>query len=295
MSRRRAKDEEFGSGSGGFGGFLRSLLSGIPWSEVAEREDRERFKAPAGGLLRIRNANGRIEVIGEDREDVLVEAGKRARAESQDEAARLLDAIRIAHQESAESLDLEVEVPRRWNRHGHVNLEVRVPRHLRLQCESVNGKLAVSGMRASVGARSSNGSVTVEDVVGNVDVFTANAKVACSCTCGALVARSSNGKIEIGEHRGSVDASTSNGLIRASLDALGPEGVRLATSNGRIVLELPDEVDADVDLRVDNGIVRNERELENATRSTDGRVRGSLGRGGAPIKLRTSNGSISLR
>ena len=58
-------------------------------------------------LVRIRNANGRIEVIGEDRDDVLVEAAKRARAESQDEAQRLLDAIRIAHQETAESLGLE--------------------------------------------------------------------------------------------------------------------------------------------------------------------------------------------
>jgi hypothetical protein len=48
-------------------------------------------------------------------------------------------------------------------------------------------------------------------------------------------------------------------------------------------------------VRVDNGVVRNERELQNATRSTDGRLRGSLGRGGVPIKLRTSNGSISLR
>jgi DUF4097 and DUF4098 domain-containing protein YvlB len=295
MSRRRAAGEGVVSMGGGLGGFLRSLLSGIPWSEVAERVDTLRFAPPAGGLLRVRNANGRIEVVGEERDDVSVELAKRARAESQDEARHLLDAIRLARRETPESLDVEVEVPRRWNRHGHVNLRVHVPRQVRLQCESVNGKLCVSGMRAAVGARSSNGSISVDDVVGDVDVFTANAKVACSSTCGALVARSSNGKIEIGAHRGSVDASTSNGLIRATLEALGRDGVRLATSNGRIVLELPDEVDADVDLRVDNGIVRNERELRDATRSTDGRLRGSLGRGGVPIKLRTSNGSISLR
>jgi hypothetical protein len=295
VSRRRAAGEGAVPLGGGLGGFLRSLLSGIPWSEVAERVDTVRFAAPAGGLLRVRNANGRIEVVGEERDDVSFEVAKRARAESQDEARHLLDAILLAHRETPESLDVEVEVPRRWNRHGHVNLRVRVPRRVRLQCESVNGKLCVRGMRAPVGARSSNGSISVDDVVGDVDVFTANAKVACSCTCGALVARSSNGKIEIGEHRGSVDASTSNGLIRASLESLGAGGVKLATSNGRIVLELPDEVDADVDVRVDNGVVRNERELRDATRSTDGRLRGSLGRGGVPIKLRTSNGSISLR
>lgn len=278
-----------------FGGFLRSLLSGIPWSELAERVDTARYKAPVGGVLRVRNANGRIEVIGEDRHDVVVEAAKRARAESQEEAERLLDTIRLAEEEAPDGLELEVGVPRRWNRHGHVNLEVRVPRELRVQCESVNGKVTVAGLRAGVTAHSSNGAVTVEDVVGDVDVYTANNKVSCSGVHGTLTARSSNGKIELLEHSGSIDASTSNGLIRASVEALGPEGVRLATSNGRIVLELPAEVDADVDVRVDNGIIRNERALRQDTRSTDGRVRGSLGRGGIPIKLRTSNGSVSLR
>ena len=294
MTQRR-RDDDCGARPGRLGGFLRSLLSGIPWSELSERVDTFHLKAPSGGLLRVRNANGRIELIGEDRKDVVVVAAKRARAESEEEAERLLDAIRVAQAESGEALELEVEVPRKWNRHGHVNLELRVPRRLRTQCESVNGKVAVSGMRAPVGARSSNGAVSVDDVVGDVEVYTANNKVSCTCTCGALVARSSNGKIEVGEHRGSLDASTSNGLIRASIEALGPGGVRLATSNGRIVLNLPDEVDADVDVRVDNGIIRNERDLANATRASDGRVRGTLGRGGVPIKLRTSNGSISLR
>ena len=108
------------------------------------------------------------------------------------------------------------------------------------------------------------------------------------------MARSSNGKIEIEDHRGSVDASTSNGLIRASVDALGENGVLLCTSNGRIVLDLPDEVDADLDLRVDNGVIRNDRELCQKGRETGGRVAGRLGVGGTSIKLRTSNGSISL-
>jgi DUF4097 and DUF4098 domain-containing protein YvlB len=135
----------------------------------------------------------------------------------------------------------------------------------------------------------------VNDVVGDLEISTSNAKICCSCTRGRVIARSSNGKIELEDHRGSVDASTSNGLIHAELEELGSEGVQLATSNGRIVLELPDEVDADVDIRVDNGIIRNDRELCKAVRERSGQLRGRLGRGGALIKLRTSNGSIALR
>jgi hypothetical protein len=51
-----------------------------------------------------------------------------------------------------------------------------------------------------------------------------------------------------------------------------------------------------VDVRVDNGVIRNQLDLDQAPNgSRTGRLRGRLGRGGTPIKLRTSNGTVSLR
>ncbi len=282
-------------GQGGIGGFLRSLLAGIPWSEGAEREDTSSFKVPRGGLLRVQNSNGRTRILGETRDDVLVTACKRARAESSEAAQQLMDEIRLHESANGGVLELEVVIPRRWNRHGSANLEIRVPRDLRVEVVASNGRVCCEGLRAAVKTRSSNGSVSVSDVVGDVEIHTSNAKIECSATCGRLVARSSNGKVELDDHRGSIDASTSNGLIHVSLDAIGREGVMLATSNGKIVLELPDEVDADVDLMVDNGVIRNDRCLDRATRETNGRVRGVLGHGGPSVRLRTSNGSICLK
>ena len=69
----------------------------------------------------------------------------------------------------------------------------------------------------------------------------------------------------------------------------------LATSNGRIVLELPESVDADVDIRVDNGVIRNDRAPCKSTTDRADRLRCRLGSGGTPIRVRTSNGSVSLR
>jgi hypothetical protein len=295
-SRRSDPCGQNGHGDGGgLGGFLRSLLSGLPWSDRAESEETLGLPRPAGGRLKIENANGKTAVIGEDRDDLQVLVVKTARAESEESARKLLAEIRVKVSEDAEGLALEVDVPRRWNRHGSANLEVRVPRDLRVAVYSSNGAVALSGLRAGAVGRSSNGSICVDHVEGDVDVQTSNGKVSCSCTCGRLLARSSNRKIEIGEHQGSVDAMTSNGLIHASVESLGADGLILATSNGRIVVELPEKVDADVDMRVDNGVIRNHRDLESASGERTGRVRGRLGRGGVPIRLRTSNGSISLR
>lgn len=281
--------------SRGLSHFLRSLLSGIPWSEGATAEFDLLFDAPAGGVIELHNANGKTRVIGEDRPDVALRGIKHARAESEHAATQLLTEIRVRADEAGGALELEAEIPRKWNRHGHIDMELRVPRDVEVHVTSSNGKVCFQGLRHGARANSSNGSVRLDDIVGDIDITTANAKVCCSCTCGRLVARSSNGKIEVGDHSGAIDATTSNGMIRASLKSLADDGVTLATSNGRIVLELPENPDAEVDIRVDNGVIRSELCFGYDTQETAGRLRGRLGRGGSPIKLRTSNGTISVR
>jgi hypothetical protein len=288
-------DEPCGHGEGhGFTGFLRGLLSGIPWSERAVREEIVSIDAPTGGGLRIHNSNGRTRVTGEERTDIEVTAYKTARAGSERAAEELLDEIELVFTESVEGLDLEVEIPRRRHRRGAANLCIKVPRGMRISIHAVNGRVDIGGIRGNVEVKSSNGSATITEVTGDVQVATSNAKVHCCRNRGRLRARSSNGKIEIESHCGAVDASTSNGVIRAQLDTLGKEGIHLATSNGRIVLELPDPVDADVDIRVDNGLIRNDRALNPGGKESQGRVAGQLGHGGPLIKLRTSNGMISV-
>lgn len=295
MKRRDKPGGSGERGERGFGGFLRSLLAGIPWSELAEGTENLSFPAPKGAVLRLQNTNGRTRILAEDRDDIEVRAAMTARAESSDAARKLLSRIRVVGHEVDEALELEVEVPRKWNRRGHANLELHVPRSTHLEISNPNGKVWVEGVRGRVQVRSSNGSVRVEEVQGDIDINTSNAKICCSGNAGQLLARSCNGKIEIDEHRGSVDASTSNATVRATVEQLGKEGIYLATSNGRIVLELPEVVNADVDLWVDNGAIRNERELDSASRETGGRVLGRIGHGGPLVKLRTSNGAISLR
>ncbi|MBW2267081.1 MAG: DUF4097 family beta strand repeat protein [Deltaproteobacteria bacterium] len=283
-------------GAHGFGGFLRSLLAGVPWSERAESNEALHFANPPTGMLRIHNANGRTRVIGEERTDIEILCRKVARAESDAGAESMLERIRLLDGRGSDgALELETEAPRKWNRRGHLDLELHVPRGTALDIMASNGRVAIEGLRSAVTARSSNGSVELCDVIGDVEVTTSNAKVCCCDTRGRLVARSSNGKIELDDHRGSVDASTSNGLIRCSLEELGKGGCQLATSNGRIILELPSEVDAEVDIRVDNGVIRNDRPLCKAARERSGQLRGKLGKGGAVVRLRTSNGSVSLR
>ena len=279
----------------GFGGLLRSLFANLPWAESASREESLIIPAPAGRAISVHNANGKTRIIGEDRQDIEIRIHKRVRADCSDLATRLLDSIRIQNTPAAEVLEIEVQIPRRCSRHAVAHIELHVPRETRVSTSSSNGKICLEGIDRDVRARSSNGSISIREVNGDIDVTTANAKVDCRCTHGHLRARSSNGKIELGGHRGSVDASTSNGVICATLESLGEIGVTLTTSNGRIVLDLPEKTDADIDMRVENGLIRNDLDLEQQSGDEHGWVRGRLGKGGCPIRLRTSNGTISVR
>ncbi len=280
----------------GFGGLIRTIFSRIPWGEQRSEEQVLVVPAPSGRAISVRNANGKTCVRGEDRDDIEIRIKKSVRADCEDMAAKLLESIKLQSSDASEVLEIEVQISRKCARHGLAHLELLVPRETRVALSSTNGKICVENLDRPIRARSSNGSVSIVEVNGDVDVTTANAKVACKYSCGHLRARSSNGKIEVVEHEGSVDASTSNGVIKASIEALGDAGVSLTTSNGRIALDLPEHPDADVDIRVENGHIRNDLDLE-AESGADGtgRVRGRVGKGGTPIRLRTSNGTVSIR
>ncbi len=296
MKQRDWDDEETRERGHGIGGFVRSLLRGIPWSEKCEATETLTLETPPSGRMRVDNANGRTHVIGEDRHDIEVKAIKTARGESEEGAVRLADEIKVAHKEDPQGiLEIEIVIPGRWNRQGRVDLELRVPREVWVAVGAANGRICVEGLRAKVRARSSNGPVRATDVIGDMDLQAMNAKVQTRGTCGRLLARSSNGKIQVEEHKGSVDASTTNGTVVCALESVGKEGVVLVTSNGRISLDLPAEVDGDLDIRVDNGLIRSSLDLPEAVRERSGRLKATLGEGGIPIRLRASNGTITVR
>lgn len=295
MSRRAAAEKLFADRARKVGEFVRSLLAGIPWRERAECRERLTFPAPRSGRLRVENPNGRIRIVGEDRGEIAVSVCKVARAESQDAARQLARAIRVTSSESRSGRTVGVELPRRWIRTGQVHLEVRVPSKLDLEVEGANGRVRVEGLAGALRVRSTSGAVCVENVTGAVSIEASSARVQCARTEGALSARASNGKIQVEAHRGSLRAEACNGLVQARLAALGAEGVQIATSNGRIVLELPDRASADLDARVDDGVIRAQCDLAACARRTASRLVARLGRGGTPVKLCATHGSITIR
>lgn len=125
--------------------------------------------------------------------------------------------------------------------------------------------------------RSVNGGVEARDLASDVRVRTVNGDVDISTT-------------------GLAEARTVNGSIEARFDSGELQnGVEFETVNGSIRLDVPDDIDADLDARWVNGGL--ESDLPLAIRGRLGRrhAEGRLGQGGPRLTLKTVNGSITIR
>jgi DUF4097 and DUF4098 domain-containing protein YvlB len=140
-----------------------------------------------------------------------------------------------------------------------VDFTVRVPAGVRFVARTVNGSVEAANLASDVAANTVNGHI----------------RVATS---------------------GYAEAETVNGSIVASLGrATWSDGLRFATVNGGITIDLPANVSADVRATTVNGAIVTDFPLTVIGRLGPRRLNGTIGSGGRRLELSTVNGRIRLR
>lgn len=201
--------------------------------------------------------NGGIVVEGWDGDEVRVTARVRANARSERRADELVASVRLM----ASGGRLSADGPRTERGEGwHVTWEIQVPRRQDLRLDATNGGLAVRGVEGRMELETTNGGVRLEDVGGDVRARTTN---------GGLDVR-----LDGGAWRGAgLDAQTTNGGV----DLRVPEGysaeLDAGTTNGGFDLGFP--------VRVSGRLGRT--------------LRATLGDGGPPVRVVTTNGGVRIR
>ena len=220
-------------------------------------EVREFTVAATAGTLEVAGDNGGISVQGESRGNVQIMARVVATADSQQRAKAIMDAVRINP-----ALDrVQAEGPRGLqNREGwSVSYRIAVPRALNLSLQT------------------SNGGISVRDVESKIEF------------------RTTNGGVKLIGLSGDVHGQTTNGGVDIDLDGTSwiGEGLDVQTSNGGVRIAVPDNYSARLEAHTDNGGFHSDYPAIFQGRA--GRdVNLQLGSGGAPIKVRTSNGGVRV-
>jgi hypothetical protein len=209
-----------------------------------------------GNPLSVSTTNGSIHVIGEDRQDVEMEASVHVWAPSHRAAQRLLRRIDVY----TENGDIHDSGPSFLFFTGYVvNYRLLVPRAVAASLHSTNGGIDLSQLNGKIRFANTNGGVTLTQVSGDVQGSTVNGGVTIA-----------------------LDGDTWQGA-----------GLRASTVNGGISLHLPNQYSAQLDAATVNGGVSVSFPV--AEQGDVGKhLNVSIGSGGPLIHLRTVNGGISI-
>jgi DUF4097 and DUF4098 domain-containing protein YvlB len=215
---------------------------------------------PAGGTLTVDpSENGGVSVYGWDRDSIGVVAMIEAYGNSDETARQIVDGIHI----EASGRAIRATGPE-TDRHESfsVSFDVYVPRHTDLSLESINGPLSVEDVTGSMQLRSQNGPLSLRGVAGDV------------------TARVQNGPLSVA-------------LSGSHWD--GP-GLDAEAQNGPVDLSIPDRYNA----RLETGTVNGPMDLNFPLTVTvqghvTNRIRTTLGDGGSPVRVVTTNGPLTIR
>jgi DUF4097 and DUF4098 domain-containing protein YvlB len=146
----------------------------------------------------------------------------------------------------------------------------------------VSWRIAVP-RRTDLDVRTSNGGAGAAGVVGRLRLATSNGGITLDSVGGDVVARSSNG----GVHATLAGRAWEGG-------GLADAGLDLHSSNGGAVLRVPAGYSARVTVGTNNGRLAVDFPVTVQGRLDPRRLELTLGRGGAPVRVTTSNGGARL-
>ena len=254
--------------------------------------------------------DGVIELHSWDRAEVEVEIEKRAMEQA------LLDEIKVEAEQKGDRIVVKVTGPARAEFRGvtigmHISptarLRVAVPRNSNVEATTGDGSIRAEAIEGRLVLNTSDGSVTGTRIGGDVQIRSGDGAIRLENATGKLDLETTDGSIGIDAKPSVLKARTGDGSIRAQIepDAAMLEDWELTTSDGSVVLTLPDRFNAELDAETSDGSVRSSHPaIEDADRDRDGEgrerrerrrmLRAKMGDGGKVLRLRTGDGSIRI-
>jgi DUF4097 and DUF4098 domain-containing protein YvlB len=232
------------------------------WQGSETEEFHQSYPISANGQIELRNINGPVEIKAWDRNEVKVDAIKRAWSKER------LQETTIQVDSTSDSISIRTEYPNHdhnsWNgkrdEPASVEYTLMVPRNARL--------------------------ADINLVNGNLDLEGVNGEVRVSCVNGRLTARKLGGRAAL---------STVNGKLDASLDELSSP-VNVSSVNAAVLLTLPSDAKANIEASTVSGSISNDFGLRVSNHHWVGHeLNGELGGGGPSVHVSNVNGRIEIR
>jgi hypothetical protein len=272
-------------------------ITTLTGNKVKSTEDFLTALAPGSELV-VQNINGSITVNGKETAECRIEADIEVKAKSNEEAKKLLDKVEIKVASLGKQLSVKVHQPKLQSKESvKVDFEITVPRQADLQLYTSNGSLDIADITGQIKGKTNNGSISTVETAGETRLHTNNGKIEVSkadLKPGAIGVN--NGEITCKHITGDIDVEANNGKVAVSYAKTASKmcNVSITTDNGAIDFTGPVNFSAEVKAETQIGSITTDLPL-----SVNGwmgkSVSGKLGTGEGKLRLKTSIGSIRIR
>jgi hypothetical protein len=275
-------------------------IVGADMGRYVERQEKS-FTTPATPDVDLSTFDGAIEIRPWDKSEVLVVVEKRGRDKTD------TDTIDVQSSQDGNRVSVAAKVPGHergmrfswFHNSRRARLIVSAPAASNIVAKSGDGSIDIARMTGRVDLRSGDGSIRGTALRGDLRAHSGDGSITLDGVNGALDVDTGDGSISASGTFTSVHARTGDGAvkIRAESGSAASADWDIVTGDGSVVLELPDGFNGELDAHTgDGGIRLRDVAISNATGEISKHtVRGTLGSGGSAVRLRTGDGSITLR
>jgi DUF4097 and DUF4098 domain-containing protein YvlB len=251
------------------------LVLMLPGAVCMAQDFQKSYSLAPESSIRIRNISGEVSVSGYDGASVIVEGIK---------TGRQRDRVEIVDRSSELRVDVDVRYPENCNCDAGVNFQVRVPRSVKYNFESI---------------RSISGDVYIREISGRIRAESISGRVQLRDVSGTVSASSTSGSVDIHNLGGLVSASSTSGSVEVFLAQVeGAGDMQFSSISGNVVVRVPASMvlDANVTMSTLSGRLTTDFPIEIQQRryAPGYSARGRLGAGTHNIRITSVSGRVSL-
>ncbi len=210
------------------------------------------------------------------------------------------DEVVITQSQTGNRVDFEVRLAKEHLDGGigsrSISVVLRMPKESDLEVHTGDGGIAVQPVSGRVSLSTGDGAITADGLQGEIRLHTGDGSIRATGLSGRLEADTGDGGINVRGRFDALDLRSGDGRI----DAAAEPGSKveapwsLGSGDGNITLRLAEGLGADLDVHTGDGGIAIRKPLTVTGTIRENTVRGTLGPGGLPIRVRTGDGSIRL-
>jgi DUF4097 and DUF4098 domain-containing protein YvlB len=277
-------------------------MVGADLGKYVERDEKH-FSVAGKPDVALSTFDGSIEIRTWDKPDVQVVVEKRGR--DKDDVA----AIEVNAVQTGDHVEVTVTEPKNrgaggfgihFNNFRSAKLIVSLPASSDVAARSGDGSIDIERVTGRMQLRSGDGSIQGRRLGGDVRAHTGDGAIKLDGVNGALDVDTGDGSITVAGKLTSVRARSGDGSVTIRAEpGSAPSGDYwdIVTGDGSVTLEVPDGFGAELDAHTGDGSIHMQDITVSNVSGTIGKhtVRGRLGSGGPALRVRTGDGSITLR